>query len=273
MAYYNVTGTEQINKVLEYGMYYYGSQDDPERYETFKDHPLYLGGVSNGAINYIGGGALGEWVLENGFDKVIYANGGANFGVSIFVERQQGFLDALAGSNVEIITVAGFPGEQFFADQGAALSTEGVDAVVASFNGVDFWAQPIATAGLSETVKLGTFGALNDDFANAFENGTIDLLVSDNIQAFGFLVPIILNAIDGNAEVLQDNGIATKVTTAPWIIDSPEVAKNINDIMKTDRVYTSEDFMKLIVAKNPEANSQTILDIVNLGSLEELAKR
>lgn len=269
-AYYNVAGAEQINKVLEYNMYFYGASENTEIYDAFKENPLYLGSIDNGNFNYLGGGAMGEWVLANGFDKVIYANGGADFGVPIFVERQRGFLDALNGAAVEVITVSGFPNEQFFADQGAALSTEGVDAVVASFNGVDFWAQPIATAGLSDTIKLGTFGALNDDFVNAFETGLISLLASDNIQSFGFVVPIICNAVDGNAEALQKDGLATKAPGTPWIIDSAQKATAINDIMKNDKVFSAEDFIQLIVAKNPDANSETITELIKTGSINEL---
>ncbi len=270
-AYYDVSGAELVNKALEYDMYFYGLADTPEIYEQFKENPLYLGSLNYGDMGLKGGKALGEWVVEQGFDKVIYANGGADFGVGIFVDRQKGFLDGIGDANVEVITVSGFPGEQFFADQAAALATEGVDAVVASFNGVDFWAQPIATAGLTE-VKLATFGAVNQAYVDAFKNGAVDLVVAQNIQTNGMAIPMIINAVNGDADKLKENGLATNEPGAMWIIEDAETAEKLNNIQNNEKVYTAEDLTTLISAKNPEASHQTIIDLVEKSKLENLLK-
>lgn len=271
MAYYNVTGIEQINKVIEYDMFFWGRSEDEETYSAYKDHPKYLGSIDTGDLNYFGGGAMGEWVVEQGFDKVIYANGGADFGVSIFVARQEGFYAGLGDADVEVIVVSGFPSEQFFADQAAALGTEGLDAVVASFNGVDFWAQPIATAGLDD-VQLATFGSVNQSYVDAFNSGSVDLVVSGNIQAYGLVVPMVVNAVDGNAEQLKIDGMATKAPVNGWVIDSAELCDTLNSLQDNERVYKAEDFKQLIANLNSEASGELLQSILDQGSIEKLTQ-
>ncbi len=271
MAYYNVTGIEQINKVIEYDMFFWGRSEDEETYSAYKDHPKYLGSIDTGDLNYFGGGAMGEWVLEQGFDKVIYANGGADFGVSMFVARQEGFYAALGDADVEVIVVSGFPSEQFFADQAAALGTEGLDAVVASFNGVDFWAQPIATAGLDD-VQLATFGSVNQSYVDAFNSGSVDLVVSGNIQAYGLVVPMVVNAVDGNADQLKIDGMATKAPISGWVVDSAELCETLNSLQDNERVYKAEDFKQLIVNLNSDANGDLLQSVLDQGSIENLTQ-
>ena len=272
MAYYNVTGVEQPTAVTDYGMYFWGGAEDPAIYDAFKDNPLYLGSIHQGDGEFLGGQAIGEWVIEQGFDTVIFANGGADFGVPMFVKRQAGFLSALEGSNVKVITVSGFPGDQFFADQAAALGTEGLDAVCASFNGLDFWAQPIASAGLADTVQLGTIGSLNTNFVEAFENGTIDLLASANGQRFGFAVGMICNAVDGNADALKADGVATNAGVDMWIIKNAEDARKLFEIQNGEKIFSVDEIMSLSKKVNQDASAQTITDLISSATMDNLLK-
>lgn len=272
IAYYNVTGVEQPRAVIDYGMYYWGASEDEEIYSTFSADPLYLGSVNTGNGDYAGGHAMGEWVLEQGFDTVIYANGGADFGVPLFTARQQGFMEALEGSSVKIVTVSGFPGDQFFADQAAALGTEGLDAVCASFNGVDFWAQPIASAGLTDTVKLATIGSINQAYVDAFNGGSVSLVASANIQRFGIAIGMICNAVDGNADALKLDGAATNAPDDIWIVKSAEDCQKLFDLQNGEKVYTADEIKSLSVKVNPSANAQTITDLLASAKLENLLK-
>lgn len=273
IGYYNVSGTQQVQSVIDYGMYYYGMADNTEIYDTFGTNPLYLGSVNLGNSEYEGGKAMGEWVLAQGYDTVIYANGGADFGVQLFINRQNGFLDALKDSSVKVITVSGFPGDQFFADQAAALSTEGLDAVCASFNGLDFWAQPIASTGLSETVKLATIGSVTQNFVDAFSSGTVSLLAATDIQRFGFGVGIICNAVDGNADALKVDGKATNAAEDIWIIQNSDDCKALYDVQVNEKVYSVEDIMSLSVKVNPNASATTIADLLAGATMESLLSK
>lgn len=263
-GYYNVTGVEQVNKALELGMVYYGGTT--QIYEEFKNEPKYLGIVRGNGSDYEAGKALGQWVIDQGYTNVVYANGGADFGVPLFVDRQKGFLEAI-GDKVKVVTVSGFPGDQFFASQAAALATEGLQAVVASFNGVDFWAQPIASAGLKD-VKLATLGAINDSYLKAFHNNQLSFLVAGNIQANGFAVTSILNAVDGNADKVRDNGVALNYQVPTFIVNKTEEIEKILAVQTEQKIFSAEDLKKTIVSLNPAATAQTIKALADSGSKE-----
>jgi hypothetical protein len=270
-GYYNVAGAQQIQSVIDYDMYYYGYYDEAS-YEEFSSDPHYLGYVRAGGNEYDKGKALGDWVVANGYTNVVYANGGADFGVGQFVDRQKGFLDAV-GTSVKVTTVSGFPGDQFFADQAAALSTEGLQAVVASFNGLDFWAQPIASAGLTDKVALATIGSVNESYLGAFDSKSVSLLVSNNIDTNGFVVPMICNAVDGNADALRKDGKAILLSTDFWLVDNSEDCKKLYDVLSGDGVFTAEQLMTLSVKNNPQASPATLEDLVKTGSISAVLSK
>ncbi len=273
IARYNVTGIEQVNKVTEYGMYYWGCAENPEIYEAYKDNELYVGSVHTGNDDYNRGKALAQWVLDEGLTKVIYASGGADFGVEMFVNRRAGFVDGLSGSNVEVITVSGFPGDQFYADQNAALSEAGVQAVCASFNGVSFWAQPIDTAGLKGTVKLATIGSVNQECIDAFNSGALSFLSSDDYQRYGLAVGVLCNAIDGNGSAMRENGNAINETINTWTMTTAEEAEKYVEILNGEKVFNADDIKSLCVKVNPDASMTTLRDLIASASSEALMSR
>ncbi|OYO67738.1 hypothetical protein C8E03_104192 [Lachnotalea glycerini] len=270
-GYYNVTGAQLIQSVIDYEMYFYGYYDEAS-YEEFAGDPYYLGCVLAGGNEYDKGKALGDWVVANGYKNVVYANGGADFGVGQFVDRQQGFLDAI-GDDVTVTTVGGFPGDQFFADQAAALSTEGLEAVVASFNGLDFWAQPIASAGLTDKVALATIGSVNETYLSAFENNSVSLLVSNNIDTYGFVIPIICNAVDGNANALKTEGKAPLLSTDFWIVNNADDCKKLYEVLSGEGVFTAEQLMTLSVSNNPQASLATLEELAKTGSISAVLSK
>lgn len=271
IPYYNVTGVEQAKAVMDYEMYYWGSGENG--YDEIKNNPYYVGYVSSGDYEYNAGKAIGEWVVENGFKKVVYAAGGAAFGVPHFVDRQKGFLDGIGNANVEVITVNGFPNDQFFADQAAALATEGVEAVCASFNGVDFWAQPIATAGLSGKVKLATVGAVNQSYLDAFETGKVDLVCANNIQRFGIGATMITNAVEDNRDNLALNGEGMILPVDGWTIDNAEDFKKILDIQNNEGVFTMDELTSFCKAVNPDATYDTLVKLLESKTIDNILNK
>lgn len=262
IGYYNIAMGETVQRCVDYGMYYWGAAlDYPEIAEKFADNDYCLDMIGYGNGDYDAGYAIGEYFVNQGAEKLVYASGGADFGVSMFVNRQEGFKAAVDAAGIEYITVSGFPGDAFFADQAAALS-EDIDGVAASFNGLDFWAQPIATVGKTETVPLATIGSITADYVTAFENGSMALLVSANIQRFGVGAALIVNAVDGNAEQLQVDGKLGNYATYMWVIDSAESAKQYMDLTQGTGVYRYEDLMTIIVNVNPDANADTLATLV-----------
>lgn len=274
IGFYNLALGETVQKCIDYGMYYWGAAiDDADVLATYQDNPYVLDAISFGNGDYEGGYALGEYFGKLGAKKVIYSSGGADFGVPMFVNRREGFVAAAAEYGLEYIEVSGFPSEAFFADQASALA-EDIDGVAASFNGLDFWAQPIAVAGKTDTVPLATLGSITQDYADAFANGTVAFMSSTNVSRFAIGAVLIVNAVDGNAEALQVDGRLGVYTSALWLLDSAEDAQNAADIAA--KVYYLEDLEQLIVNLNPNANAQTLADLVaasaTLESIQGLRK-
>ncbi len=270
IARYNVSGIEQVNKVMEYGMYYWGMAENPEVYEAVKNEELYVGSVHTGNDDYNRGKALAQWVIDEGFTKVVYASGGADFGVEMFVNRQAGFKDGLEGQDVEVITVSGFPGDQFYAAQNSALSEDGLQAVCASFNGVNFWAQPIDTAGLKDTVKLATIGSVNQECIDAFSSGALSFLSSDDYQRYGLAVGALCNAIDGNGDALREDGAAINETIKTWTMTTAEEAQKYVDILSGEKVFDAQEIMSICKTVNPDASIETLRALIESASSEAL---
>lgn len=277
MAYYNVSGVEAVHKVMEYDMYFWGLANETAIYEEVKDNPLYLGSVHYGDGEFNAGYEIGKYLLDQGAETIVYASGGADFGVEMFVKRRNGFLAAVEeasnnGKTIEVIDVGGFPSDAFFADQASAL-TKDIDAVCASFNGLDFWAQPIASAGKQEEVMLATIGSINEKYVEAFENGSVDFLAAKNIQIFGFAVPMIVNAVDGNADALKANGVATNAEQNYWLISSADQAAGIYEISMNEKTYSGEEFLSLVKTVNPEADADTLQSLISSDSIQEIKVR
>lgn len=239
MGYYNISGAEAAWRAIENGMYYtYGEQ---YMYDELKSEPLYLSGIIYGDNgNYEAGYQLGSYLVAHGSKKIVVANGAADFGVPMFIDRTNGIVEGAAGA--EIIIVSGFPGNDAFASaQNSALTTEGVDAVATSYNALGGWVQPVAAAGLD--VPVATIGAVSDEFVNAMNEGLIDLLVAANIQRYALQVATIYQAINGE-KILDDNGNAPMIKQAYLLFDNAEDCAAYREVMVNQHVYTAEELMK-----------------------------
>jgi len=273
IGYYNVAPEETVQRCVDYGMYYWGSALAYEDVMAkFIDNPYVLDNVSHGSNgDYDAGFVIGQYFANSGAKKIIYSSGGAEFGVPLFVDRKAGFEDAIKDADIEVINVAGFPGDAFFAAQASALA-EDIDGVAASFNGLDYWVQPIATAGKTDSVPVATVGSITPDYAAAIQNGSINLLVSGNIQRYAIGVFLILNANEGNAEALQVDGKAGTYDMPYWVIDSPEEAEIYGELASGTNEYRMQDLMTLIVSKNPDANADTLKELVAAAESAETIK-
>ncbi len=242
MGYYNVAGVEAAWRAIDNGMYYsYGEQD---LYEEMKSEPKYLNGLIYGDNgNWEAGYALGVALREVGCKKVVVGNGAANFGVQMFIDRTQGIYDGL-GEGVETIVVAGFPdmGDGFFIPQSNALTTEGVDGIATTYNALDFWVQPAATAGLN--VPIATIGAVTDGFVGALADGTIKVLVAANIERYGLQVAMIWQAVNGN-KIVDADGFAPMIKQSYITFTDGETANAYNELMKTEHIYSAEELMNM----------------------------
>lgn len=213
-------------------------------------------------------------ILDQGKTKLIYANGGADFGITMFINRKAGFQAAVdeakaAGKEITVTEVPGFPNEAWFAAQGAALAGD-VDGVIGSF-GADVWVQPIAAAGKADTVTVGSFGAINDFYKQTFADGSVTAIAAEPTERFGIAVAQIINAVDGNADALKENGMATNAAQTLWIVTSPDTFNTLYDYEHGDgRPQYSEKLVDLIKNLNPNASAATLQEFIKAYSLESI---
>ena len=273
IAYYNVSKGQAVAKAAELGMYYWGQAEEQDIYEEYKSNPYYLGSLVQGNGDYDGMYAVTKAILDQGKTKLIYANGGADFGITMFINRKAGFQAAVdeakaAGAEITVTEVPGFPNEAWFAAQGAALAGD-VDAVVGSF-GADVWVQPIAASGKTG-ISVGSFGALNDFYKQTFADGSVSAIAAEPTERFGIAVAQIVNAVDGNADALKENGMATNAVQTLWAVTNPETFTALYDYEKGDgRAQFSEKLVDLIVNLNPDASVTTLQDLIKSYSLESI---
>lgn len=273
IAYYNVSKGQAVAKAAELGIYYWGIGEETEVYEEYKTNPYYLGSVINGNGDYDGMYGVTKAILAQGKTKLIYANGGADFGIAMFINRKAGFQAAVdeataAGATITVTEVPGFPNESWFAAQGAALAGD-VDAVVSSF-GADVWVQPIAASGKTG-IAVGSFGAMNDFYKQTFADGSVSAIAAEPTERFGIAVAMIVNAVDGNADALKENGMATNTPQVLWVVTSPDTFTALYEYEKGDgRAEYSKGLVNLVKNLNPDASLTTLQDLVKAYSLESI---
>lgn len=281
VAYYNVSKGQAVAKAAELGMYFWGTAEEAEIYDAYKTNPYYLGSVINGNGDYDGMYGVTKALIEKGRTKFIYANGGADFGITMFINRKAGFTTAVeeataAGATITINEVPGFPNEAWFAAQGAALASE-ADAVITSF-GPEVWLQPISAANKAEVLTIGSFGAISpssaDLYKQMFDNGMFSAMATEPSERFGIGIAQIVNAVDGNADALKENGEATRAAQTLWIITNAEDYTKVSGFEMGDgRKEYSKGLVNLIKNINPDASYATLVDLIQAYSLEAIVSK
>ena len=256
-AYYNVT-PEAIQRAIDLGMYYWGTEQYAEDYA---DNDMYLGcytftedGKSENG-DYLGGYQLGYSLGEQGVQHVFYCNGGASFGVQMFIDRQAGFEAGIAQAQADgyeiqydpsADVIEGWPGtDDFTAAVGAKLSGD-YDGAAVSFNAATLF-QPINDAGKADSIKIAAIGGVNDTYYDAFNSGLVSTIVYDCEEVvFGNGIVEIINAVTGHADAARDGDKPGKVLTYRWTLTDPEQFNAIYEKHDSGEYYiTAEDVANL----------------------------
>jgi hypothetical protein len=273
VGYYNESLEEAALAAADYGMYYWGGfGGNEEAYDAVKANEYYVGGYTLGDAEYNAGYEMGKALVEQGCTKIVYNNGGADFGVAMFVDRQQGFLDALAEANLEpVYTVKGWPDADTFASQQTEALGMDIDAIASSFSAA-VWFQPLATTGKMGSVKLATVGIVGDTYHDFFNSGDMSVLVYDCEEVlFGQAVPAILNAYYGDRDVISDeDGNAMLFPANRFVITTADEYNAIYEAHAAGTYMVTIDQVKSVIKHyNEEATAQDFADLYDL-TLEEV---
>ena len=282
---YNVTETEAVKQVIDQGMYYWGTT----YYDELADNEMYLGayefigseGDKNG--DYLAGYELGYGLAKSGVSHILYCNGGASFGVQMFIDRQEGFgagVMAAQDEGSEAVydpandVIEGWPGtDDYTAAQSAALSSD-YDGIATSFNAAT-WFQPIADAGKADVIKLAAIGEVADTYYESVNSGQMVTLVYDCEEVvFGHVIATIINAVNEDIELTRnENQKAGAIRIHRWVIDSIEDYNAIYEYHDALNYFISAEKMaECFPEYNDAASYQSINDLYEVYTLEYALK-
>ena len=280
MGTYDVIGHTMIDTCAEYGMYYLMGPSNISRmegdlYEQYKTNEYWLGGYTQGDLNYYAGYACAEYLMEKGVKKCCYASGGALFGVEMFVRGQQGFNQAFAdkGYEIEIVELPGFPNDEWFAAQASILSDPTVEAV-SGLATPNFWAMPLSNAGRDDILLVSGSGAFDETNMTAMETGVLDFSNFGNVEEQGMCIVMLLNALNGDMDLVKPNGVVELIDANLWVYDNYADAKAVYDVTSgTEHLVDINDFCSMIKALNPDATYETMLEIYGETDLATILAR
>jgi len=285
-AYYNIAGAESIKHATDQGLYYWGMA---EFYEAVKDDPHFVGGYTfsdpsdpdakNG--DYMGGYELGLAMGNAGLEHIAFCNGGASFGVQMFIDRQQGFLDGVAKAQADgsatrfdpaTDVIEGFPGDAYFAAQAAFFSSD-YDGVVSSFDAFT-WFQPIIDSG--KDIKVGCIGTVSETYKAFVDNGTVIALVYDCPEVvFGSGFADLVNAITGHDDLTRGaDGNALLNPVKRWTLSGAEDFNKVYEKHITNGEYfiTAEEMAGILGGLNEKATTDDVCDLFGKTLEEYLTK-
>jgi len=277
---YDVIGHSVLDTVAEYGMYYLMGPSDislmeGDLYDQYKTNEYWLGGYTQGNSNYNASKLAAEYLMSQGVKKVCYASGGALFGVEMFVAAKNGFYETIeaAGYDMEIVELPGFPNDEWFAAQASILADPTVEAVTGLAT-PNFWAQPIANAGRDDILLVSPSGSMDETNLTAFENGVMEYVVLQNHEEFAINLIFLLNALNGDMDVVKPNGEVQLVDSNSWPFEKYEDAKEVYDMLNSEEHFISaDDILAHVKALNPEVTFDDIVTLIRTTDLDKVRER
>lgn len=281
IGYYNVARATSIQLAIDKGMYYYGVAEENDVYNAFLNNDHYLGGNYGGNAEYECGYEMGKALVDAGCKRLVYASGGADMGVQLFIDRQKGFKDALAeataaGKDVQLVyDVKGWPNTPpYISEQTAALGIEGVDGVASSF-GIATWLQPINDLGLADKIKLSSNDSLSETLVAPFAEGRMAGVSIEQTSVHGIAIAIMINAYQGNLDITRnEEGNAPRIPLARWVATSNDEYQAYYNI-ETDGTWAvnAADVLSLIKSYDSTATYQKMIDLIIHISIDDIKAR
>ena len=193
----------------------------------------------------------------------------------MFVRGQQGFNQAFAdaGYEIEIIDLPGFPNDEWFAQQANILADPTVEAV-SGLATPNFWAQPLANAGRDDILLVSGSGAFDATNMQAMEDGVLDFTNFGNVEEQGMCIVMLINALNGDLDMVKPNGVVELIDANLWIYDNYEDAKAVYDVTTgTEHLVDINDICTMIKDLNPDATFDTMLEIYGETDLNAILAR
>ena len=267
----NVGGAAIIKLCESKGLYYWISGADDVILSRYGSNAALLGYLEAGTeVDYSKGYGWGKALADAGCHKVVYMSGGADYGVQIFVDRRNGFYDAIAdaqaeGKDIEVIyEINTWPDSDAYSamqDTALAMDPDGIADSV----GTEYWIQPLNTSGkLDGSLKLATNIDLTEDSLALYEMDVIAGGISDDATLTYVApgIPLIINAANGHTELTKlEDGTAISCPTPFWKIESADDFAAIFSYVDEGNFFlTAEDMAQLFPEFNADASIELYQD-------------
>lgn len=282
-----------IIKMAEDAKVYYavgaGTLDD-EQFDEVKDNEYYLGSIGPSLVEEEEVGyEMAKYYIEDGYTNFLIYTGGYPFvdmhkmrtdgmirafeevGVT-YHAREDGQIGDFESDEYTIHTIDGFPDDSgaFFGTAGELVNDPDLEVVLTAALGLEFFGTPIAQSGAD--LRMGTVASFTEAYSDGFEADQVDYLAGKFASSIGPVFAAVYNAINGDAEVVQNNGEAFRIDQGYWVATDKDQFSEMYQLSNSveNPAYTKELLDTIIAEFNEETDFQNFESFVKNYSFSEI---
>lgn len=182
------------------------------------------------------------------------------------------------GTDIKIAIYPGFAGtDTYVTGFSSLLQTGDYDTVMATYAIYSQLMQPISEVekALGTDIKMVSIADISDSTKTAFEEGMLDgAVVTPCCMQVGAMFSVMYNALEGNAQAIQQDGKASQFMMLKWPCANAEEYTTIEQLDITPETYAlkTENIDQLLVSKNPEMNFENFNAYIESLTAEQVAQ-
>lgn len=182
------------------------------------------------------------------------------------------------GTDIKIAIYPGFAGtDTYVTGFSSLLQTGDYDTVMATYAIYSQLMQPISEVekALGTDIKMVSIADISDSTKTAFEEGMLDgAVVTPCCMQVGAMFSVMYNALEGNAQAIQQDGKASQFMMLKWPCANAEEYTTIEQLDITPETYAlkTENIDQLLVSKNPEMNYENFNAYIESLTAEQVAQ-
>lgn len=265
----NFSGTAVLQglKICEDNGVYMGvgwSQIDPEIKDAVYASDYFVGGAYESEVQ--AGRDIIESLIENGCTNI--APIGYEPGITCHDRRWQGMMEAFE-EHPEIKKAGEYRGLEFTkAVEDYLASDETIDGIAITLLGIEYCMEPIKSAGREGQVKIA-FVDLSENCGKYLESGDVVCAIGGQYVDVVYPFIFMLNALKGTP--LEKTEVESNFITCR----TAEEFNNYVEYLHKDGVYcwTAEELQNVLVEFNPDATSETLVQMGKDYSIEDTMAR
>lgn len=311
ISFYGRDIENTVSVCEEEEMYYVlgsGTLSD-EEFESVKENPWFLGTVGPEAdTEYIAGKDMAEYFAQKDAKSCLLITGGAGINNFMHLERSRGFLDGLAetqGLTLDNTQDLASQSEVMAVDTGneeysitlcpgymsteegrsnleealsrgnydAVLSCIAVDSFMDSFTAKEEEQGSNLMLGIIDCFSEQNFELVREK--DSFGNPSIDYVAGKYGSMAGPAFAMLYNAMSGDADTNSPDGLAVRLYQGFWTAGTKEEYIELYGYTTGiyENAYSCDDLMTVIRTFNTEADAQSLKELAEAYSVEEVKAR